>query len=225
MSYGIAYEGNVALDQVDADHWRGRLLLEFATVPGGYAWLFPKGDHVNVGVGGWTAEGPHMKLHLAELCRRLGIAETAVGDARGYRLPLRDPRAAVANRLSLVVGDAAGLVDPMSGDGMFEAFLSSRIAAETIADFLHGRTPDIRTNEKRLNGALSRHRMVSWIGKRLFDQFPAFARRVATSPAVWTRVEARVTGAHSHALRTSGSGRTEAVGRAFALRAKSRDSG
>jgi geranylgeranyl reductase family protein len=217
VAYGIAYEGNVPLDAVGEHSWRSRLLLEFSTVPGGYAWLFPKADHVNVGVGGWAAEASQMRRHLALLCGRLGIDASLVEAARGYRLPLRDPRAPVARQRAVIVGDAAGLVDPMSGDGMFEAFLSSRLAVETITDVLHGTVPDVRQYERRLNGALARHRMVSWIGKRVFDQFPGAARRLAASDAVWSRVEARVRGDRPHRPRSAGSPRAEAIGRAFAL--------
>jgi flavin-dependent dehydrogenase len=217
IAYGIAYEGNVPWESVGDGAWRSRLLLEFSTVPGGYAWLFPKADHVNVGVGGWANEASQMRGHLARLCDRLGIDQTAVAAARGYRLPLRDPRAPVANARAVIVGDAAGLVDPMSGDGMFEAFLSSRLAAETISGVLQGTLPDLRTYERRLNGALARHRMVSWIGKRVFDQCPGAARRLAASDAVWSRVEARVRGDRPHRPRSAGSARAEAIGRAFAL--------
>ena len=42
-------------------------------MPGGYAWAFPKDDHVNVGVGGYLDEGPHLRAHLASICRSYGI--------------------------------------------------------------------------------------------------------------------------------------------------------
>jgi geranylgeranyl reductase family protein len=50
---GVALEGNLPYDRLAPDSWRGMLVLELGTVPGGYGWIFPKGDHVNVGVGGW----------------------------------------------------------------------------------------------------------------------------------------------------------------------------
>ena len=51
----VALEGNAA---VDLERFTGRAWIEFGVVPGGYGWVFPKGDHVNVGVGGWHEEGP-----------------------------------------------------------------------------------------------------------------------------------------------------------------------
>ena len=56
----------------------------------------------------------------------------AVTDVRGHRLPMRALGAPAARGRALLVGDAAGLVDPLSGDGMYEAFVSARLAAEAI---------------------------------------------------------------------------------------------
>src|SRR5207248_4421712 len=68
--HGVALEGNVAHTHVDAARYEGRMVLEFGVVPGGYAWVFPKGDHVNVGVGGWHAIGTRAREHLRVLCER-----------------------------------------------------------------------------------------------------------------------------------------------------------
>jgi len=65
---GVALEGNVANDVV-GDRYRQVAELELGVIPGGYGWVFPKGDHVNVGVGGWEREGPTLRTRLAELCR------------------------------------------------------------------------------------------------------------------------------------------------------------
>ena len=89
--------------------------------------MFPKGDHVNVGVG-WLREGPRLRSHLARVCRDT-VADRLEG--RGYRLDRR-AGASPARGRTLLVGDAAGLVDPLSGDGMFEAFVSGRLAAEAV---------------------------------------------------------------------------------------------
>ena len=60
-TYGVALEANVPYGVVSEEEYRGRLFLELANVPGGYGWVFPKGDHVNVGVGGWEREGPRLR--------------------------------------------------------------------------------------------------------------------------------------------------------------------
>src|SRR5205814_3836551 len=111
--HGVALEGNAPLDT----RYRGRLVLELGVVPGGYAWVFPKGDHANFGIGGWESEGPRLREALARLCEVHGARADDLVDVRGYRLPLRAPDSRLARGRALVVGDAAGLIDPVSGDG------------------------------------------------------------------------------------------------------------
>ena len=55
ITYGVAYEGNVPYPTLPRERYARRLVLELADIPGGYAWVFPKGDHANVGVGGWES--------------------------------------------------------------------------------------------------------------------------------------------------------------------------
>src|SRR5687768_6268075 len=61
---GVALEGNVPLAALDRDLDR-TAVIELAVVPGGYGWVFPKGDHANLGVGGWGSEGPLLRDHLS----------------------------------------------------------------------------------------------------------------------------------------------------------------
>lgn len=213
VTYGVAFEGNVGWEDLDEGHWRGRLLLEFATVPGGYAWIFPKGDHANVGVGGWGREGANLREHLARLCRQYGVPPDRVSSARGYRLPLRDPRSPVATDRAVVIGDAAGLVDPMSGDGMFEAFLSSRVASGAVSDLLEGRASSLRPYQAAINGQLNRHRAISWAGKLLFDEASRLAGKVARSRFLWPRVVRRIRGDGYRGLHDPGSPWAEALAR------------
>src|SRR5881392_3456582 len=130
--HGVALEGNVAYAHVSRERFGGRAVVELGAVPGGYAWVFPKGDHVNVGVGGWESEGPRLREHLERACSAYGLPSGRVDNLHGYRLPMRRAGDPVQRGRVLLVGDAAALVDPLSGDGMYEAFVSGRLAAETI---------------------------------------------------------------------------------------------
>src|SRR4029078_2852860 len=71
--HGVAREGNVGYGHARQERWRGRAVVDLGVVPGGYAWVFPKGDHVNVGVGGWESEGPRLREHLARACAAHGL--------------------------------------------------------------------------------------------------------------------------------------------------------
>jgi geranylgeranyl reductase family protein len=173
--HGVALEGNAPLDS----RYRGRLVLELGVVPGGYAWVFPKGDHVNVGVGGWESEGPRLRDHLRRLCSVHRIDYGALTDVRGYRLPYRRSDSRFANGRVLLVGDAAGLVDPLTGDGMYEAFVSARAAAETV---LADKLPSY---ESRVMAQLGSLHSASWTAKYALDRYPRLTFAIARAPLAW----------------------------------------
>ncbi len=191
---GVALEGNVGYDTVPSFRFAGLAELELGTIPGGYGWIFPKGDHVNVGVGGWEGEGPRLRSHLARLCREHGIPDERVEQVRGHRLPLRRPGARAARGRALLVGDAAGLVDPLSGDGMYEAFVSARLAAEAVLDLLAGRADGLDPYDGRLTRALGPGAAASWGAKIAFDRFPRATFALGRLPVAWGAVERMLRG-------------------------------
>jgi geranylgeranyl reductase family protein len=187
--HGVAFEGNVRYGPVSEERYNGVAAIELGVVPGGYGWVFPKGDHVNVGVGGWESEGPRLREHLREYCRRLGIDEAEVESLRGHRLPLRGAGTPAARGRALLVGDAAGLVDPLSGDGMYEAFVSSRLAAEAVLDLLAGRADSLEAYSHALADALGRLHSASWGAKIALDRFPRLTFALGRIPPAWGVVE------------------------------------
>jgi flavin-dependent dehydrogenase len=187
-TYGVALEADVPYDVVSEERYRGLLCIELANVPGGYGWVFPKGDHVNVGVGGWEREGPRLRDHLARFCREYGIPWSSLENVRGYRLPLLHARARLAKGRALLLGDAAGLVDPLSGDGIYEAFLSAKLAT---AAFLSG---DLARYEHELRRALSSQLAAAWGAKVALDRFPRLTYAVVRTPFLWNAVVSLIGG-------------------------------
>ena len=186
--YGIALEGNGPLRRGR----QGLATVELGVVPGGYGWVFPKDGHANYGVGGWSSEGPRLRTHLRRLCRRArrqsGRAD-ATSTARGCRCAA--PAGSPAGRV-LLVGDAAGLVDPLSGDGIHEALVSARLAAESI---LVGQPEGY---EAALDAALGRQSATSWKAKLVLDRHPRVAFEAMRLPKVWDVVAGLLTGEVAH---------------------------
>jgi geranylgeranyl reductase family protein len=191
---GVALEGNLPFAKVDRKAYERRLALELGVVPGGYGWVFPKGDHANFGVGGWPEEGPRLRAHLRRLCEAHGASFDDLEELRGYRLPLREPKATLARGRALVVGDAAGLIDPVSGDGMFEGFLSSQYASQAVLDLLQGRTESVDPYGPRLASRLATHLWASWGVKVALDRYPRATFGLASTKLVWGAVERLVRG-------------------------------
>jgi flavin-dependent dehydrogenase len=189
---GVALEGNVPWADLDPAPYRETAWVELGVVPGGYGWVFPKGDHANLGVGGWLDEGPRLRGHLARLAREHGLDPHALADVRGHRLPMRRLGTPPGSARALLVGDAAGLVDPLSGDGIYEAFVSARLASEAI---LAG-TPE--TYETALSAVLDRHAAASWAAKRAADRFPRLCYWAVRAPGVFETVAGLLRGDLGH---------------------------
>jgi geranylgeranyl reductase family protein len=192
---GVALEGNAAHP---SPRYRGRMVLEVGIVAGGYGWVFPKGDHVNVGVGGWESEGPSLRAHLERLCAAHGIDRDSLGELRGFRLPLRRPENTLARGPVAAIGDAAGVMDPFSGDGMYEAFASARFAAAAVEDYLAGRAPSLEPYATAILRGLGPLTAAGWGAKVALDRFPRATFEIARLPITWRVVEKLLLGELGH---------------------------
>jgi geranylgeranyl reductase family protein len=190
---GIALEGNVPWSLLDEERFASTAVIEIGAPAGGYGWLFPKGDHANLGVGGWASEGPHLRDHLARLARAYEVDPDAITGLRGHQLPMRRIGASTpASSRVILVGDAAGLVDPLSGDGMYEAFVSARLAAEAIF------AGEPESYPAALARALDHHAGASWTAKSALDRHPAVCFWAARSPGVFGVVAGLLRGDVGH---------------------------
>ncbi len=150
----VALEGNVPYPNGVPDGWRDVVALDLGGLAGGYGWVFPKGDHLNVGVGAWKYAGFTLRPKLAALSRRYGFDPGEVQSLRGHHLPVRVPGSAIASGPVALAGDAAGLVDPLSGEGIHMAFMSGRLAAESALDYLAGKTRDLSSYQRAVDQSL-----------------------------------------------------------------------
>jgi geranylgeranyl reductase family protein len=166
--HGVALEANYPHQA----RWAGAMAVEIAVIHGGYGWIFPKGDHVNVGVGGNPEEGPRLRAELRRMCEAYGIDPDAASEIRGYRLPQRLPGSMLARGKTAVIGDAAGLVDPFTGDGMYEAFLSARLVADAALDVLAGRAENLDAYRAAVERRITPLTRAGWGAKRAFERFP-----------------------------------------------------
>jgi geranylgeranyl reductase family protein len=183
--HGVALEANYPYEK----RYSGAMVLEIAVIRGGYGWIFPKGDHVNVGVGGNGEEGPKLRAELRRMCEAYGIDPDAAQETRGYRLPLRLPGTRLARGTTAVIGDAAGLVDPFSGDGMYEGFLSARLVADAALEVLAGRAEDLQAYQAAVERRISPLTRAGWGAKRAFERFPRSTYALARLPVTFRALE------------------------------------
>ena len=143
----VALEGNAPRSQAAAGRWTEHVGLELGSMPGGYGWVFPKGEHCNLGVGGYPIGARSLRGELAAYARSEGFDPDALEQLRAHHLPLRDAGQALTVGPAALVGDAAGLIDPLSGEGIGNAIRSGQLAAEAALGYLDGAASDLGAYE------------------------------------------------------------------------------
>ncbi len=173
----VALEGNAARTNSNeatdpGERWTDAVGLELGSVPGGYGWVFPKGDHCNVGVGGYPSAAPSLKRELGRYAACESFDAASLTNLRAHHLPLRDPDSALIHGPVAFIGDAAGLVDPLSGEGIGNAIRSAQLAAQAAQDVLSGHQPDLRGYQHAVETEIEPDLRVARQLQALFQQAP-----------------------------------------------------
>ena len=130
---GVALEAEVEAGAEVMRRYEGVALFDFGTIQGGYFWIFPKARHLSVGVGSLR---PRKGVILAEALRRgmerFGLAGNHM-EVHGHPLPSYSGPRKLHSVRTLLVGDAAGVVDPLWGEGIKYGIKTAALAAEAIA--------------------------------------------------------------------------------------------
>jgi geranylgeranyl reductase family protein len=132
----VAVEALVPDARDRGEDLRDCVVVDFGGCPGGYAWSFPKRDHVNLGAMVRREAGARLHAAFARFSARPPLGESRdVGRLRGAVIPAYDGGLqAVAAGPVFLVGDAAGLVDPFLGEGIFYAVRSAQLLAHALAE-------------------------------------------------------------------------------------------
>ncbi len=118
-----------------------RMRIDWGTLPSGYAWVFPKQETANIGVGAPAILGRALRPYLQRFLQSEGILLPGALEKlqlRGHHLPTLTKRTRLSSANSLLVGDAAGLVEPLTGEGISNACHSASIASDYILRSLNG---------------------------------------------------------------------------------------
>lgn len=142
------------------DARRCDVIYDGATSPDFYCWIFPHGATVSVGTGS-ARKGFSLRSAVADIRRTHGLDDAETVRREGAPIPLRVLRRWDNGRNVVLAGDAAGAVAPASGEGIYYAMLSGRLASHAVGEFL--RTGDARALASARAAFMKQHGRVFWI--------------------------------------------------------------
>ena len=135
-------------------YYQGRVSPDF------YGWVFPHGPNTSVGVGS-ANKGFSLRGATKTLREAAGLADAETVRTEGAPIPLKPLKKWDDGRNVVVAGDAAGIVAPASGEGIYYAMEGGRMAAEAVSEFLL--TGDARALAKARKHFMKAHGRVFWI--------------------------------------------------------------
>ncbi|WP_082119985.1 geranylgeranyl reductase family protein [Saccharothrix sp. ST-888] len=128
----LGLEAEIPVPESVSEYWAGKIHLDWGPLPGSYGWVFPKTDSgtLTVGVISARGDGEGTKQYLAEYIRRLGLAGFTPSVESGHLTRCRAEDSPLSRGRALVAGDAAGLLEPWTREGISYALRSGRLAGE-----------------------------------------------------------------------------------------------
>ncbi len=154
IPYVIAYHEIIEAPALSADYdpLRCDVIYDGAISPDFYGWVFPHGKSASVGMG-TGIDGIDLKKATADLRAAAGLTDCKTLRREGAPIPLRPMDRWDNGRDVILAGDAAGVVAPSSGEGIYYAMVGGRVAATAASAFLKtGRIKDLQLARKLFMG-------------------------------------------------------------------------
>ena len=179
--------------------WSGRALLDWGPVPGSYGWVFPKGDTLTVGVIGDRARGDAVRAYYRAFVASLGLDLTTAHVDGGHLTRVRAPGSPLSRGRVLVAGDAAGLLEPWTREGISFALRSGALAgaaaAGDVASYAPGVEralgPEVAAGRRALAAFTAHPRVVHEVMRSLPGMWGLFTRLVGGQTSLDHQLERR----------------------------------
>lgn len=171
-----ALEWEVYLDGRSLERFQRAPRFDFGVVSRGYGWIFPKRDHLSAGVLSFLGSSANLNRCLKEYLQKIGITSIQKAERHGFVFPARPRRDSFAKGRLLLAGDASGLVDPITCEGITSALRSGQLAAEALLESRFDPEEAGRIYDRRIRGEILAEHRLAWILSRLLYRCPRLSR-------------------------------------------------
>lgn len=131
-----ALEYEIKVPHADFERLSKNVRFDVDAIPYGYGWCFPKKNHLSVGVAVLVKkkEKIDLKKYYSEYLKALGINEILNEEAHGFVIPVSPRTDTFVQKNVFLIGDSAGLADPIVAEGISNSIVSGILAAKSIAE-------------------------------------------------------------------------------------------
>lgn len=168
----VGIQADVRVSGAELERWRSRIAIDLGRVQGGYAWVFPKADHLSVGIASLGRKAKELKRHCQAFLDGLNLEGCAITCWDGGFVPISTGQTVITGRRALLLGDAAGLADPLTGEGIHNAILSARLAAPVLVKSLQDGA-GLDEYSRAVNERIMPEMKIAYLFSRLLAQFPS----------------------------------------------------
>lgn len=163
-------------------------LIDIGFQPWGYTWMFPKSEVLSVGIVTPRSQASTMKARTVTYLEHLGIAENQIKIAKGHKIRFRRGTERIASKRIALIGDAAGLADEFTQEGISYAIHSGKLVAQSILSLEN--TDLLKKYEHAVNTyiqpELNAARLIGFMFHRMLDRFQKpWMFTTGHSPILW----------------------------------------
>jgi len=166
-----ALEYEVEVPAKDFERLKQTVRFDIDAIPFGYAWNFPKKNHLSIGVASARRTRINLKEYYKNYLQTLGITTILKESQHGFQIPVTPRTDGFAKNNVFLIGDAAGFADPVTAEGISNAIYSGKLAAKAIieGDFDSKKTTDLYLEKlhKKLVPELTTG---VWLAKWFYEQ-------------------------------------------------------
>jgi geranylgeranyl reductase family protein len=186
IEYVAGMESEIVVSEEELAKWRSRVQMDLGCVPGGYAWVFPKRNHLSIGAGCLGSKARYLNSHHQKFLSSLSIGSYTITRSSSHLIPTCTKGRLVWQDKALLLGDAAGLADPLTGEGIYNAIKSAQLAVPAIEDSLLRGKGGLQDYQEIVEQKIMSELRIARTLSRFFIRFPHLAFRMLNQrEGVW----------------------------------------